>query len=328
MKTTLLFISALCFCQITFAQHVDYSVKQVAQEADLNLTRITTDTDEVCMPIVDRDDETVNWYTNRILSVSPKGAEIGFLATKDDKTNIYVKVLDGNSTSVQRTKRQAVIDFSYSPDGQEICFTEKNGRTNSIFITSATEGFLCRQVTTGYEDYSPVFGANNNQIYFTRMEDRQASIWEHDAAHNYLYTCGSGMNPSTMNSLRLLVVRPGANGNYEVWSMNIKTGEEKLIIRDSSHSFSTPSLSPDGKWILLVGSTKLSVSGNASLGDYYCNTDIYVCRTDGSQLTQLTYHAADDLSPAWSPDGKHIYFISQRGSADAKANVWKMDFNL
>lgn len=328
MKKFLLFVLAFSFCQMGSAQRVDYSVKQVDQERSLALTRITADTDNVCMPIVERDDETVNWYTNRLVSVSPEGTKIGFLANKGDKTNVYVKRLDDNSAPVQRTNRDAVIDFNYSSDGQMICFTEKNGQTNSIFLTSAAEGFVCRQVTTGYDDYSPVFGSDISQIYFTRVENREASIWQLDAARNFLYTCGLGMNPSPVNSLRLHVVRPGNNGMCEIWSMNVKSGEEKLIIRDPSHSFSTPSVSPDGKWILMVGSSKLSVSGNASLGDFYCNTDIYVCRADGSQLTQLTYHAADDLSPAWSPDGKHIYFISQRGSADAQANVWRMDFNL
>ena len=28
---------------------------------------------------------------------------------------------------------------------------------------------------------------------------------------------------------------------------------------------------------------------------------------------QLTYHAADDLSPVWGRDGRYIYFVSQRG---------------
>ena len=45
---------------------------------------------------------------------------------------------------------------------------------------------------------------------------------------------------------------------------------------------------------------------------------------DGTGLMQLTYHAADDLSPAWSKDGRYIYFISQRGSADAIANIWRI----
>ena len=73
----------------------------------------------------------------------------------------------------------------------------------------------------------------------------------------------------------------------------------------------------------MVG-TNVLMNGTAQYG----NTDIFVCKPDGTQLMQLTYHAADDLSPVWSRDGKYIYFISQRGSATATANVWRMNFSL
>ena len=70
------------------------------------------------------------------------------------------------------------------------------------------------------------------------------------------------------------------------------------------------------------------VSNSCTEKEKIDNTDIFVVRTDGTQLTQLTYHAGNDLSPVWSPDGKSIYFLSQRGSADRIYNVWKMDFTL
>lgn len=81
-------------------------------------------------------------------------------------------------------------------------------------------------------------------------------------------------------------------------------------------------VSPDGNWIVFVGSSMLRAPGIE-----YPNTDLYAVRTDGTALTQLTYHAADDLSPVWSADGKYIYFISQRGDSNGAANIWRMTFN-
>jgi TolB protein len=38
-------------------------------------------------------------------------------------------------------------------------------------------------------------------------------------------------------------------------------------------------------------------------------------RPDGTELKQITFHAAADLSPTWSPTGKEIAFTSDRGGA-------------
>ena len=65
-------------------------------------------------------------------------------------------------------------------------------------------------------------------------------------------------------------------------------------------------ISPDGRWIVFVGSSVVEGQGVA-----YHNTDIYVCRIDGTDLRQLTHHAADDLSPIWKPRRqKHLLHIA------------------
>ena len=64
------------------------------------------------------------------------------------------------------------------------------------------------------------------------------------------------------------------------------------FMSDAKRSFSSPTLSPDGKWILMVGNSEYQFNGKS-----YPNTDIFVCSVDGTNLTQLTYHPANDLSP-------------------------------
>jgi len=80
---------------------------------------------------------------------------------------------------------------------------------------------------------------------------------------------------------------------------------------------SEPAWSPDGK--------QLVFSSNRSTPDpdRTYNSDIWVAAADnsdkGKHLTQITTNPGPDRSPAWSPDGKWIAFISQ---TDLKAMIY------
>lgn len=321
-----LFVAILCMLLAygSYAQTVDYSVVYVQEEIGLGLIKISKETDYVCMPEIKRTPKGVNWYTNRIVDVSPDGQKIAYLSYRNNTTNIFVKTLDKLGLSAQRTNRQSVLDFSFSPDGKNILFSEARGKTNQIFQTSADKGFVCRQITTGNFDYSPIYSNDLQKVFFARQENNGVGIWAYDLANNYSATYSQGYNPCPMkNENAFVCVRNNTAGGSEIWKINYDNGSEECIVSNSEFNFTSPVVSPDGEWVVFVGSSKIEVAPSK----YYYNTDIFVVRLDGSDFTQLTYHAADDLSPVWSRDGKYIYFISQRGSADAVANIWRLNFD-
>lgn len=304
------------------AQQVDYSVVSVPEEAGIEFVQMTSPNDYVCMPIVKRSPKGINWLSNRILDVSTDGTNIAYLSFRNNTTNIFIKALDKQGSSIQRTNRANVLDFSYSPDGKFICFSEKRGKTNQIFQTNANTGYVCRQITNGNQDFSPIYSSDMKQIFFARQEMKGISIWSYNINNNFLSNYTNGMNPYPLaENHTFICTRLTADGRSEIWKINYDTGVEECIVSDMERSFTSPTLSPDKQWILLVGSSKIT-AGNMT----YLNTDIYVSRIDGSELSQITYHAADDLSPVWSKDGRYIYFISQRGNAGGIANVWRMNF--
>lgn len=317
----MLFIA--CMSMEAYSQNVDYSVVSVPEESGIDFTMITSQNDYVCMPLVKRSRDKIDWYSNKIIDVSEDGSKIAFLAMRGDATNIFVKDIFRKGASIQRTNRKKITDFSYSPNGKWLTFSEAMMKNNVIFQTDANNGFTCRQITSSYQDYSPIYSKEGNKIFFVRSESASASIWSYDLDDNFLSSYTAGMNPCVTNDANtLLCVRINGFGKGEIWKINYMTGVEECIVSDANKSFSTPVLSPDGRWILFVGSSSIPVSDT----QVYWNTDIYVCRSDGSQLSQLTYHAADDLSPEWSKDGNYIYFISQRGNGEGKANIWRMSF--
>lgn len=64
--------------------------------------------------------------------------------------------------------------------------------------------------------------------------------------------------------------------------------------------------SPDGEWI--------------AYSDGNNNSDIWIIPATGGEPRQLTTDPGNDILPRWSPDGKRLLFVSDRGSG--QRNVW------
>lgn len=313
-------ILVLCSSFAAFAQ-VDYSVVSVPQEDGLEFVCITSENDFVCMPQVVRRTNSLNWYSNKVIDISPDGKSLAFISIRNNTTNIFIKNTEKKSGAIQRTKRNAITDFSYSPDGENIVFVEQLGKNSQVFQTSAAQGFACRQITDGNIDFCPQYSLDMSNIYFARQESKTYSIWSYNLQSNFLSSLTSGLTPKPLSDSLLLCTRFDRYGKGEIWRIDIVQGIEECILSDADKSFTNPSVSPDGKHILLVGSSTL-YNGNKK----YYNTDIYTIDIDSGNLQQLTHHAADDLSPIWSKDGKYIYFVSRRGNTNGNANVWRMNF--
>lgn len=321
LRHILLSMAILCNLLSAEGQNVDYSVVQVPQESGTQLIKITADNDYVCMPRVIRNRNGIQWFTNRVIDVSPDGNDIAYISDRNTGTNIFIKSLIQQGGSNQRTNRGSVVDFSYSPDGTQICFAENKGKNTHIFVTSSSESFVCRQITSGDCDYSPIFCPDKDLLFFARQETNNISIWAYDISKNQLSSYTTGMNPEPSHDGRTIYIARPNNGLGEIWRIDLTSGAEECVISQPGISFYSPVLSPDGSTLAFVGGSKIE-EGNM----VFWNTDIYTASIDGTGLRQVTYHAADDMCPAWSTDGNYLYFISQRGSAEGKANIWRLTF--
>ena len=109
---------------------------------------------------------------------------------------------------------------------------------------------------------------------------------------------------------------PDSRGNVsEGWKVEVATGQ---MTRVTTGDLMQPDVSPNGQrmayWALPV-TAKAPVEFSGS------NRDLWTVRLDGTDPVRVTDDAATDWSPMWSPDGRFLYFASDRSGS---MNLWRI----
>lgn len=105
------------------------------------------------------------------------------------------------------------------------------------------------------------------------------------------------------------------------WGAEVPSPRRPITVEDlwAMDRVGEPVVSPDGRWVVFTV-TRVSMETNKS------NSDLWLVPADGSSPPRrLTFNEGADGSPAWSPDGKSIAFVSKRGETSPQLYLLPMD---
>jgi len=224
-------------------------------------------------------------------SLAPDGKSFAYVSAQSGNRDIYVQRVDGR-TAVNITSDSPSDDSepAFSADGSQLAFhSERNG--GGIFVMGVT-GESVRRLTD--------FGHNPS--------------WSPDGKRIVVATERVELQPRRRTQL-----------SSKLFLIDTQTGASRTLLQAPAGAPDfrnggdgvQPSWSPHGKRIAFWG-----------LSDSSGSRDLWTIDPDAAEpmktIVRLTSDRALDWNPAWSADGKYIYFGSDR---DGTMNLWRIAIN-
>jgi TolB protein len=164
----------------------------------------------------------------------------------------------------------------------------------------------------------------------TLVYSMAGSLWKQklDSPDAEQLTAGPGYDyqPDCSRDGRWVVYSSYANDAIELWALNLETRQSRQLTSGGAVNVE-PRFSPDGKSIAFVSTTYqkhfhilVAQFANGELTD--------IKRLTGetrSDLPRYYYSEFDhEISPAWSPDGSDLIFVSNRDHIYGTGGFWRM----
>src|SRR6266567_2346326 len=221
-----------------------------------------------------------------------------------------------NATFTQLTDQSGPEYFpSLSPDGKSFVYAgyasgnwdiylQRVGGKNPINLTKDSAA----------DDTQPAFSPDGDRIVFRSEREGGGLFLMGATGESVKRLTDFGFNPAwSPDGKEIACADEGPvdpafrfNPNSRLWAVNVTTGAKRSVTKEDSIQ---PNWSPHGYRIAYGGRR------NAA------QRDIWTIPVSGGEAIEVTNDTAVEGSSVWSPDGKYLYFASDRAGS---MNVWRV----
>ncbi len=229
---------------------------------------------------------------------APDGRAIAF------SSRGWLWVFDARDGTARRLTTGGPMDSrpAWSPDQRHLAFVRDDGRETWIVVIELATGAERIVAEDKGIELDPAFSPDGRTIYYSSAVAGDLDIWRVDlgtgAKTRITEEAGLELRPLPHPDGKRLVYLSKRNSN-ELRIRDLATGTERVLLAGNIVSMARPALSPDGKTIAINWPTS-DASG----------WDLRLLGVEQPGPTVLlTPRAGLPLTPAWSGDGKAVYYV-------------------
>jgi TolB protein len=233
----------------------------------------------------------------------------GTVENRDTK-EIYIADYDGANQRRITVNRQLNITPVWSPDARAIAYTSYRRGFPDIFVANIYQGTQATPTNGRGHNFLPAYSPDGTRMAFMSNRDGNPEIYVMNVDGSNVRRVTNhpsiDVTPTWSPSGTQIAYTSDRSGSPQIYIMNADGGGVRRITTNESWA-DRPTWSP-------APFNEIAYAGRTGPG-----YDIKVYDFASGQIRQVTFGEGSNESPAFSPNGRHLAFVSTRSG---RANVY------